>query len=159
MWRKKLMTATAAGMLMATLVTSPALAHGHHRRAAAAATGATVSNYACTVEGCGATGYHCLDGHNYWGCYSVCNVEGCGETGHHTHDGYDYWGCTPVCAVEGCTETGRHTHDGYGYCGYGHNSGYCDSSCVSYSGGSGYCGGHHGCRFQPFTTPKRRRAD
>ena len=98
------------------------------------------------MEGCGATGYHSHDGHNYWGCYSVCNVEGCGETGHHTHDGYDYWGCTPVCTMEGCTETGRHTHDGYGYCGYGHNSGYCDSSCVSYSGAAGYCGGHHGCR-------------
>lgn len=148
MWTKKFMTATAAGMLMAALVTSPALAHGHHRRAVVTApsTSQSVSSYACTVEGCGLTGYHSHDGHNYWGCYSVCNVEGCGEIGHHTHDGHDYWGCTPVCSVEGCMETGRHTHDGYDYCGYGHSGGYCDGSCVTYSDSAGYCGGHHGCR-------------
>ena len=123
MWTKKFMTATAAGMLMAALVTSPALAHGHHRRAAVTApsTSQSVSSYACTVEGCGLTGYHSHDGHNYWGCYSVCNVEGCGEIGHHTHDGHDY-------------------------CGYGHSGGYCDGSCVTYSDSAGYCGGHHGCR-------------
>lgn len=49
----------------------------------------------------------------------------------------------PVCTVEGCTETGRHFHDECEYCGYDHESGYCDGTCVTVSR-RGY-GRHHGC--------------
>lgn len=39
----------------------------------------------------------------------------------------------PVCTVEGCTEKGKHTHDGHDYCGYAHEGGYCDGTCVDTS--------------------------
>lgn len=52
----------------------------------------------------------------------------------------------PVCTVEDCTEEGRHLHDDEYYCGYDHDCGYCDGSCVNacqqpYSGNG--CGGRH----------------
>jgi len=145
MWRKKFMAAAAAGMVLAALAASPVLAHGHGGRRQASVSAAGTASMACTVEGCGETGYHTHDGHDYWGCYPVCTAEGCSETGHHTHDGHDCWGYYPVCTVEGCTETGHHTHDGHSYCGYSHRSGYCDNSCRISSGTTTGCGGHHGC--------------
>ncbi len=39
-----------------------------------------------------------------------------------------------VCTVEGCTLSGQHTHGGTAYCGYAHENGFCDGSCI----------GHHG---------------
>lgn len=39
----------------------------------------------------------------------------------------------PVCNFEGCTIIGHHLHDGSYYCGYHHENGYCDGSCISSS--------------------------
>jgi len=64
-----------------------------------------------------------------------------GHRGHHRQSAADT-GC-PVCTVEGCTETGRHFHNECEYCGYDHESGYCDGTCVTVSR-RGY-GRHHGC--------------
>ncbi len=58
-----------------------------------------------------------------------------------------------LCTVEDCTETGLHYHDEELYCGYDHECGYCDRSCVTIrekvqtrTAGSGSCHGrgHHG---------------
>lgn len=67
--------------------------------------------------------------------------------------------CT-VCAVEDCTLQGRHTHDGTTYCGYPHESGVCDGSCLALCtvegctlagrhshDGTAYCGADHACGF------------
>lgn len=148
MWRKKFMSAAAAGMMLAVLTAFPAMAHGHgHRRQASVSVSVSeTADLACPLEGCGQTGYHTHDGYVYWGCYRVCTEEGCSTVGHHTHDSHDCWGYYPVCTVEGCGETGHHVHDGHGYCSYEHRSGYCDGSCAAAADNSAYCGGHHGCR-------------
>lgn len=122
MWRKKMMAAAVAGMLMASLTAFPALAHGHgYRRQASASV--SVPNTASVA----------------------CPVAGCGQAGYHTHDGSTYWGRYPVCTVEGCGQAGYHTHDGSTYCGYAHSDGYCDNSCWNYSGTAGSARGYHGC--------------
>lgn len=64
--------------------------------------------------------------------------------GHRRQANVDYR--YPVCTVEDCTEEGRHLHDDEYYCGYDHDCGYCDGSCVDssqqpYSGNG--CGGRH----------------
>ena len=65
MWRKRMATAAAAGILAATLMSFPAFAHGHghHRSAASVDTSCPV----CTVEGCTETGRHVHDDHYYCG--------------------------------------------------------------------------------------------
>ncbi|MDE7170425.1 MAG: hypothetical protein K2O11_00920 [Oscillospiraceae bacterium] len=35
-----------------------------------------------------------------------------------------------VCTVEGCERLGRHTHGRTTYCGYDHEDGYCDGTCL-----------------------------
>lgn len=64
--------------------------------------------------------------------------------------------CVYVCSHEDCHETGRHCHDGVYYCGYSHEGGVCDGSCLnvcpptggngSYDNGAsrGHHGSHHG---------------
>ncbi|MFG6332915.1 MAG: hypothetical protein K1W28_14045 [Lachnospiraceae bacterium] len=64
-----------------------------------------------------------------------------GHHGHHRRAAVNT-GC-PVCTVEGCTETGRHMHDECEYCGYDHEDGYCDGTCVTVSR-RGH-GRYHGC--------------
>ena len=147
MWRKRFMATVAAGMLLAALVTFPAMAHGHgHRRQAAASVSVSeTASTVCPPEGCGQAGYHTHDGHGYWGCYPVCTEEGCSTVGHHTHDSHDCWGYYPVCEVEGCTQAGRHVHDGHSYCGYNHGCGYCDGTCWTDASYAPCQGGHHGC--------------
>lgn len=133
MWRKRIMSAIAAGMALTILMAFPAMAHGHgrYRQTSVSASISETDSLVCPLEGCGQAGYHTHDGSGYWGCYPVCTAEGCSTTGYHTHDSQECWGCYPVCTVEGCTESGHHVHDGHGYCGYEHSSGYCDGSCMT----------------------------
>lgn len=148
MWRKRFMSTVAAGMLLAALVTFPAMAHGHghHRQAAASVSVSETAGTVCPLEGCGQAEYHTHDGYGYWGCYPVCTEEGCSTVGHHTHDSHDCWGYYPVCEVEGCTQAGRHVHDGHSYCGYNHGCGYCDGTCGTGAGYAPCQGRRHGCR-------------
>jgi len=72
-------------------------------------------------------------------------VSACGRHGHHAQSDYH---CA-VCTVEDCNETGFHIHDETMYCGYNHESGYCDGSCI-YSvepESTGYRGHHHCGRY------------
>ena len=72
-------------------------------------------------------------------------VSACGRHGHHAQRDFQ---CA-VCTVEDCSETGFHIHDETIYCGYDHEGGYCDGSCV-YSAepeSTGYIGHHHCGRY------------
>lgn len=60
---KRILTAMAAGVMIAAMTASPAFAHGHHRRTVPVDTSCPV----CTVEGCEETGRHTHDGHDYCG--------------------------------------------------------------------------------------------
>ncbi len=71
----------------------------------------------------------------------VMPVSAHGHHGHHRQQTVDT--SCPVCTVDGCTETGRHTHDGCEYCGYDHEDGYCDGTCVNVSRRG--CGRRRGC--------------
>ena len=55
MWRKRFMSTVAAGMLLAALVTFPAMAHGHghHRQAAASVSVSETAGTVCPLEGPG----------------------------------------------------------------------------------------------------------
>lgn len=50
--------------------------------------------------------------------------------GHGQSAGTRRAGCA-VCTVEDCTLTGRHVHGRTAYCGFDHEDGWCDGSCVS----------------------------
>ena len=41
-----------------------------------------------------------------------------------------------VCTVEGCEHLGRHTHGRTTYCGYDHEGGFCDGTCLQNSSDS-----------------------
>ncbi len=87
---KRTLTAVAAGLLAAALLTFPAMAHGHHRQVA--------QDTSCPV----------------------CMFEGCDETGRHTHDGHDYCGyahnsgyCDHSCETVQTSGCGGHHHCRY----------------------------------------------
>lgn len=83
----------------------------------------------------------------------------------YAHHGGEYHGCqgrvsayTEVCSFEDCSETGIHYHGRTAYCGYDHDGGICDGSCMENGCGrslaeenetkrTGVRMGHHGhCR-------------
>ena len=108
MFRKKMLLAGAAVILTFSLSVFPAFAHGHG-------------------------GHH--GGHH--GNWTTQNIPGNNDNTGAAAPNTDadtgtaaVSGAYPVCPFEGCAETGHHLHDGSYYCGYHHNSGYCDGSCV-----------------------------
>ncbi len=67
--------------------------------------------------------------------------------GHHHHR-YQSQNDTviAVCHVDDCTIAGIHEHDGISYCGYDHEDGYCDGTCVRARRSASRSTGHHSHR-------------
>lgn len=90
---KSKLAVCAACVVLAGVLTVPALAHGHHGRAR--------SNYVypqCQVEDCQLTYRHDHDGETY--------------CGHSRGDGHSHH---VDCDVSGCTVLGAHTHRAHGH--------------------------------------------
>lgn len=130
MFRKKILLAGTAAALAFSLSVFPAFAHGHHGGHHGNRTAVTVpdTNYNSGAADSTDTGYSA-------------------DT-----DTTAVPGAYPVCTFEGCTETGRHLHDGSYYCGYHHDGGYCDGSCVS-------SGAYPVCTFEGCTETGRHLHD
>ena len=87
---RKVISVLIVCILMGSVLTVAALAHGGH--GSGARSSAQPRHGLCTVEGCTETGAHQHDGSWY------CSQTGC--TGIHT-----------ACTVAGCTEYGLHEHN------------------------------------------------
>lgn len=105
MIRRKFMAAGISVFLAAAMFTVPAYAHGHHSRGHHQAAENGCAAWNGTEAGCAA-----MTDDGIW-------------TGEETR--------CPVCPVDGCTEAGHHWHEEAVYCGYPHEHGYCDGSCVT----------------------------
>lgn len=92
--------------LAAAMVTVPAFAHGHHSR----------GHHRTAENGCAA-------GTENWTRNGCAAAAGDGTWA-------DNGARCPVCLVDGCTEIGHHLHEQSVYCGYPHEHGYCDGSCI-----------------------------
>lgn len=115
MFRKKMIFAGAAVVMTFSLSVFPAFAHGHHGGHHGNRTMQTVpdSNYNTGAAGNTDTN---------------AGADLSAETD--AADTAAVPGAYPICNFEGCAITGHHLHDGSYYCGYHHESGYCDGSCI-----------------------------
>lgn len=91
--KKRTLAACVSAVVLAGLLTVPAMAHGHHGHRAQ-----TVSYPQCPVTDCQRTSRHSHDGTTY-----------CGHT---LNDGHTHH---TACSVEGCSRLGTHTHRGSGH--------------------------------------------
>ena len=90
---KKAISILAIAVLMVSMLSVTAFAHGGHGNGYRAGTQQQPCHELCTEDGCDVVGPHQHDG--VWYCNQTVN---CADYG--------------VCTVEGCTEIGLHEHTG-----------------------------------------------
>lgn len=123
MHMKKLFTAAVTAALVSVIFVMPVSAHGHHH-----GSHGHTCNYGAQIQTPSADVQNQTPDTDS----RIQNSDTDTQTQNPDYDTQIQNSDTycPVCTIEGCTEKGRHIHNDKEYCGYNHESGYCDNTCV-----------------------------